>query len=51
MAPKENSSPNHHDKATATAVRKFYASIHNSEGVEEAMYVKDKAIDFCRKQV
>ena len=41
---------NHHDKATATAVRKFYATIHNSDGVEEAMYVKDKAIDFCRKQ-
>ena len=42
---------NHHDKATATAVRKFYAGIHNSEGVEEAEYIKDKALDFCRKQV
>ena len=41
---------NHHDKAIATSVRKFYASIHKSEGIEEAMYVKDKAIDFCRKQ-
>ena len=41
---------NHHDKATATQVREFYARIHTSEGVEEAMYVKDKAIDFCRKQ-
>jgi len=41
---------NHHDKATATLVREFYARIHTSEGVEEAMYVKDKAIDFCRKQ-
>ncbi len=42
---------NHHDKATATAVRKFYAGIHKSEGVEEAEYIKDKALDFCRKQV
>lgn len=41
---------NHHDKATAELVRQFYASIHKSEGVEEAAYVKDKAIDFCRKQ-
>jgi len=42
---------NHHDKATAQAVREFYARIHTSEGVEEAEYIKDKAIDFCRKQV
>jgi len=42
---------NHHDKATATAVRQFYARIHKSEGVEEAEFIKDKAIDFCRKQV
>ena len=42
---------NHHDKATATAVRQFYARIHNSEGIEEAAFIKDKAIDFCRKQV
>ena len=42
---------NHHDKATATTVRKFYARIHNSEGIEEAAFIKDKAIDFCRKQV
>jgi len=41
----------HHDKATATAVRKFYASIHTSEGVEESEYIKDKSLDFCRKQV
>ena len=41
---------NHHDKATATQVREFYARIHTSDGVEEAMYVKDKAIDFCRMQ-
>ena len=39
---------NHHDKATATAVRKFYARIHNSDGIEEAAFIKDKAIDFCR---
>jgi replicative DNA helicase len=41
---------NHHDKATADLVRNFYARIHTSDGVEEAQYVKDKAIDFCRKQ-
>ena len=42
---------NHHDKATATAVRQFYGRIHKSEGIEEAAFIKDKAIDFCRKQV
>lgn len=42
---------NHHDKATAQAVREFYARIHSSDGVEEAAFIKDKAIDFCRKQV
>ena len=42
---------NNHDKATATAVREFYARIHSSDGVDEAEYIKDKAIDFCRKQV
>ena len=41
---------NHHDSAVAKAVRDFYARIHTSDGVEEALYVKDKAIDFCRKQ-
>tara|TARA_R110002153_G_scaffold165099_3_gene317622 strand:- start:489 stop:1841 length:1353 start_codon:yes stop_codon:yes gene_type:complete len=38
------------DKVVADQVRHFYARIYNSEGVEEAEYVKDKAIDFCRKQ-
>ena len=42
---------NHHDKATAQAVREFYARIHTSDGVHEAAFIKDKAIDFCRKQV
>ena len=42
---------NHHDKATAHSVREFYARIHTSDGVEEAEFIKDKAIDFCRKQV
>ena len=41
---------NHHDPAVAKAVREFYARIHTSDGVQEALYVKDKAIDFCRKQ-
>jgi len=41
---------NHHDKAVAQQVREFYARIHTSDGVEEALYVKDQAIDFCRKQ-
>ena len=41
---------NHHDKATAGQVRQFFARIHTSDGVEEAEYVKDKSIDFCRKQ-
>mgnify|MGYP003113090450 CR=1 FL=1 len=42
---------NHHDKATAKLVRDFFARIHTSDGIEEAPYIKDKAIDFCRKQV
>ncbi len=42
---------NHHDKATAHSVREFYARIHTSDGVEEAEFIKDKSIDFCRKQV
>ena len=42
---------NHHNKATAKQVREFFARIHSSDGIEEAMWVKDKAIDFCRKQV
>lgn len=42
---------NHHDKATAQQVREFYARIHTSEGVEEVEFIKDKSIDFCRKQV
>ena len=42
---------NHHDKATAHSVREFYARIHTSDGVEEAAFIKDKAIDFCRKQI
>ena len=42
---------NHYDDAAATQVRHFFARVMKSEGVEEANYVKDKAIDFCRKQV
>ncbi len=38
------------DKVVADQVRHFYARIYNSEGVQEAEYIKDKAIDFCRKQ-
>jgi len=41
----------HHDKVVADQVRNFYAKIYKSEGVDEADYIKDKAIDFCRKQV
>ena len=42
---------NHHDKATAKDVREYYARIHSSDGVEESDFIKDKSIDFCRKQV
>ena len=38
-------------QSNSTAVRKFYARIHTSDGIEEAEFIKDKAIDFCRKQV
>ena len=42
---------NHCDDAAATQVRNYFARIMNSEGVEEAAYIKDKSLDFCRKQV
>ena len=42
---------NHHDKATAKLVREFFARIHSSDGIEEAAFVKDRSLDFCRKQV
>ena len=42
---------NHHDKATSKQVREFFARIKSSDGIEEAQWIKDKAIDFCRKQV
>ena len=42
---------NHCDDAAATQVRNYFARIMKSEGVEEAEYVKDKSLDFCRKQV
>ena len=42
---------NHHDKAVSTKVRTFFDKVHKSDGVEEALFIKDKAIDFCRKQI
>ena len=42
---------NHHDKATRDKVRTFFDRAYKSDGVEEADYIKDKALDFCRKQV
>ena len=42
---------NHCDDAAATQVRNYFARIMRSEGVEEAAYIKDKSLDFCRKQV
>lgn len=42
---------NHHDKAVSSKVRTFFDKVHKSEGVEESEFIKDKAVDFCRKQV
>ena len=42
---------NHCDDAAASQVRNYFARIMKSEGVAEAEYVKDKSLDFCRKQV
>jgi len=42
---------NHHDKTTTKQVRDFYARIRSSDGVVGDEYIKEKAIDFCRKQV
>ena len=40
---------NHHDKAVSSKVRTFFDKVHKSDGVEESDFIKDKAIDFCRK--
>jgi len=42
---------NHCDEAASTQVRNYFARIMKSEGVVEAEYIKDKSLDFCRKQV
>jgi len=42
---------NHYDDAAAIQVRNFFARIIKSDGVKEASFVKDKSLDFCRKQV
>tara|TARA_R110002020_G_scaffold12987_3_gene47034 strand:- start:2703 stop:4058 length:1356 start_codon:yes stop_codon:yes gene_type:complete len=42
---------NHHDKAVSSKVRTFFDKVHKSDGVEESEFIKDKAVDFCRKQV
>jgi replicative DNA helicase len=42
---------NHVDDAAATQVRNYFARIMKSDGVEETEYIKDKSLDFCRKQV
>ena len=42
---------NHCDDAAAKQVRNYFARIMKSDGVVEAEYVKDKSLDFCRKQV
>jgi len=42
---------NHCDDAAAAQVRNYFARIMKSDGVEEAAYVKDKSLDFCRKQI
>ena len=39
---------NHHDDAARTQVRNYFARIMKSEGVDEAEYIKDKSLDFCR---
>ncbi len=42
----------HIDKAAQTQVREFYARVLSSRSeVSEAEWVKDKALDFCKKQV
>jgi len=42
---------NHHDPAAATQVRNFFARVRQSGRIEEAAFIKDKSLDFCRKQV
>ena len=40
------------DRAVQTQVREFYARVlSNKSEIKEAEWVKDKALDFCRKQV
>ena len=42
---------NHHDKATRDKVRTFFDKVYKSDGIEETDFIKDKSIDFCRKQI
>ena len=42
---------NHHDKATRDKVRTFFDGVCKSQGIEEVEFIKDKSIDFCRKQI
>ena len=42
---------NHYDKATSAKVRTYFEKIKKSDGVDGSQFIKDKAIDFCRKQV
>jgi hypothetical protein len=35
----------------SSKVRTFFDKVHKSSGVEESDFIKDKAVDFCRKQV
>jgi hypothetical protein len=41
----------HHDKATRDKVRTFWHKVKESDGVEGSAFIKDKSLDFCRKQV
>ena len=42
---------NHCNPAAADQVRNFFSRIMKKDRVEEAEFVKDKSLDFCRKQV
>ena len=42
---------NHYDSAVANQVRNYFTRILQSDRIEEAAFIKDKSLDFCRKQV
>ena len=42
---------NNYSKALKEQLLKFYVSVKTTDRIENAPYIKDSSIDFCRKQI